>query len=165
VHALDPVFGPAADLHLGLVYQPADPITGLAGYDQDHLALVREDLANRAVDGHHEEAGCAWLAQHFGPEVTEPIRLHVAAKRYLCAVSPSYLERLSPASRKSLSLQGGAMSPQECAEFESNPAHGDALQLRRYDDAAKVPGLEVPGLEHYRERLLKMNGEFRGSSS
>ncbi len=130
-------------------------------HDVGHLLDGQdEDLADRGVDGCHEEAGCAWLAQHFGPEVTEPIRLHVAAKRYLCAVSPAYRDGLSPASRLSLSLQGGDMSDEECAAFKRNPTHRDALRLRYWDDAAKVRGLEVPGLEHYRERLAKMNVEF-----
>ncbi len=126
-------------------------------HDLGHLLDGQdEDLADRGVDGRHEEAGCAWLARHFGPEVTEPVRLHVAAKRYLCAVSPSYLDGLSPASRLSLTLQGGVMNDQEQAEFVSNPAHDDAVRLRYYDDTAKVPGLDVPGLEHYRERITRM---------
>lgn len=124
-----------------------------------------EDLANRGVDGRHEEAGCALLARHFGPEVTEPIRLHVAAKRYLCTVSPSYRDGLSPASRLSLELQGGVMSADERAEFENNPAFRDALRLRHWDDTAKVPGLEVPGLDHYRKRLSGLSGEFVGRSA
>jgi gamma-butyrobetaine dioxygenase len=129
-------------------------------HDVGHLLDGQEeDLADRGVDGRHEEAGCAWLARHFSPEVTEPIRLHVAAKRYLCTVSSTYLDRLSPASRLSLSLQGGPMSDLECAEFERNPAHGEAVRLRHWDDTAKVPGLDVPGLEHYRDRLARMNGE------
>jgi phosphonate degradation associated HDIG domain protein len=114
-----------------------------------------EDLANRGLDGRHEDAGHAWLAAHFGPTVTEPVRLHVAAKRYLCAVDPSYLAALSPASRLSLSLQGGPMKANERTDFESNPLYRDAIELRRWDDAAKVPGLAVPGLEHYRQRLEK----------
>ena len=126
-------------------------------HDVGHLLDGQdEDLADRGVDGRHEEAGCAWLARHFGPEVTEPIRLHVAAKRYLCAVAPSYLAGLSPASRLSLSLQGGPMSEDERAEFESNPSHDDAVRLRHWDDTAKVPGLDVPGLEHYRERITRL---------
>jgi phosphonate degradation associated HDIG domain protein len=128
-------------------------------HDVGHLLDGQdEDLAHRGVDGCHEEAGCVWLARHFGPDVTEPIRLHVAAKRYLCAVSPAYRDSLSPASRLSLSVQGGAMNDEERAAFEKNTAHHDALRLRYWDDAAKVPGLEVPGLEHYRERLSRMNG-------
>jgi phosphonate degradation associated HDIG domain protein len=123
-------------------------------HDVGHLLEGQdEDLAERGLDGHHEEEGCAWLAKHFGPEVTEPVRLHVTAKRYLCAVDPAYLASLSPASRMSLSLQGGPMDAEECATFESNPAYEDAIRLRRWDDTAKVRGLEVPGLECYRERL------------
>jgi gamma-butyrobetaine dioxygenase len=123
-------------------------------HDLGHLLDGQdEDLARRGRDGRHEEAGCAWLVRHFGPEVTEPIRLHVAAKRYLCAVEPAYRDGLSPASRLSLALQGGPMSDRECAEFESHPAYREAVRLRRWDDAAKVPGLDVPGLEHYRSLL------------
>ncbi len=132
-------------------------------HDVGHLLDGQdEDLANRGIDGRHEEAGGAWLARHFGPEVTAPIRLHVAAKRYLCAVDPSYLEGLSPASRLSLDLQGGPMEADERAQFESNPYYRDALRLRYWDDTAKVPDLAVPGLEHYRERLAaaaRANGE------
>jgi phosphonate degradation associated HDIG domain protein len=123
-------------------------------HDVGHLLDGQdEDLAERGVDGRHEEAGGAWLARHFGPEVTAPIRLHVAAKRYLCAVDPSYLEGLSPASRLSLDVQGGPMEADQRAQFESNPYYRDAVRLRHWDDTAKVPGLAVPGLEHYRERL------------
>ena len=91
-------------------------------HDVGHLLDGQdEDLADRGVDGRHEEAGCAWLARHFGPEVTEPIRLHVAAKRYLCAVDPSYLDGLSPASRLSLSVQGGPMGAEERAAVREQP--------------------------------------------
>jgi phosphonate degradation associated HDIG domain protein len=123
-------------------------------HDVGHLLDGQdEDLACRGVDGRHEEAGCAWLARHFGPGITEPIRLHVAAKRYLCAVFSSYLDGLTPASRLSLSLQGGPMTDDECVEFARDPYHLDAVRLRHYDDAAKVPGLHVPGLEQYRDRI------------
>lgn len=126
-------------------------------HDVGHLLDGQdEDLADRGIDGHHEEAGCAWLGRHFGPEVTEPIRLHVAAKRYLCAVDPAYLDGLSPASRLSLKLQGGPMGPAEIAAFEANPYFRDAVRLRHWDDAAKVPGLPVPGPSHYRDRLEAM---------
>ena len=90
---------------------------------------------------------------HFSLKVTEPIRLHVAAKRYLCAVDPGYLAGLSSASRLSLSLQGGPMTAEERVDFESNSFYHDAIRLRHWDDIAKVPGLKVPGLKHYRKRL------------
>jgi [1-hydroxy-2-(trimethylamino)ethyl]phosphonate dioxygenase len=123
-------------------------------HDLGHLLDGQdEDLALRGINGHHEEAGRAWLERDFGPEVTEPIRLHVAAKRYLCTVEPSYAAGLSPASRVSLELQGGSMTPAEVAAFEGNAYFRDALRLRHWDDTAKVPGLAVPGPSHYRARL------------
>jgi gamma-butyrobetaine dioxygenase len=112
-----------------------------------------ENIAEQGIDARHEMDGERWLAQHFGPEITEPVRLHVAAKRYLCTVSPEYRSQLSPASLQSLALQGGPMDAKETYAFEQNPFYRDALRLRCWDDMAKVPGLEVPGMEHYRDRL------------
>lgn len=126
-------------------------------HDVGHLLDGQdEDLAQRGVDGHHEEAGCAWLSRHFGPEVTEPVRLHVAAKRYLCAVDSAYREGLSPASQTSLELQGGPMDGDEVAAFEAHAYFHDAVRLRHWDEAAKIPGLPVPGPSHYRDRLEAM---------
>jgi phosphonate degradation associated HDIG domain protein len=111
------------------------------------------DAADHGIDTHHEEVAHAFLSEHFGPEIAEPIRMHVAAKRYLCATEPSYLGELSPASVHSLNLQGGPYSPAEVAEFELSPYARDAVRLRRYDDIGKVAGLETPDLEHYRSVL------------
>ena len=123
-------------------------------HDLGHLLHgLGEDIAERGVDARHEEAGEAWLAEVYGPEVTEPIRLHVAAKRYLCAVDRGYREQLSPASQQSLELQGGAFRPEETREFERHPYHRGAVQLRLWDDLAKAPGMVVPGIEQYRPRL------------
>ena len=123
-------------------------------HDIGHLLhQLPEDIADRGIDGQHEKIGEAWLARHFGPEVTEPVRLHVAAKRYLCAADAAYRAQLSPASRQSLALQGGPFSEAEVQEFERHPFYREAVRLRRWDDAAKIPGLAVPGLEHYRLRL------------
>jgi phosphonate degradation associated HDIG domain protein len=134
---------------------PNDLIVAALLHDVGHLFDGQdEDLADRGLDGRHEEAGCAWLTAHFGPTVTEPIRLHVAAKRYLCSVDPTYLAGLSPSSRLSLKLQGGPMKVEERAIFESSPLCDDAVLLRHWDDEAKVPGLNVAGLDHYRDRLL-----------
>jgi phosphonate degradation associated HDIG domain protein len=111
------------------------------------------DAADHGIDTHHEEVAHAFLSEHFGPEIAEPIRMHVAAKRYLCATDPSYLDELSPASVHSLNLQGGPYSAAEVAEFELSPYARDAVRLRRYDDIGKVEGLETPDLEHYRSVL------------
>src|SRR5579862_5146783 len=103
-------------------------------HDVGHLLPEQtEELAGQGVDGRHEEAGKAWLSRHFGPEVTEPIHLHVAAKRYLCAVEPGYQERLSPASALSLKLQGGPFTPEQVREFEANPHFYAAARLRHWD--------------------------------
>ena len=112
-----------------------------------------EDAAEHGIDTRHEDVAHAFLSEHFGPEIAEPIRLHVAAKRYLCATDPSYLGELSPASIHSLELQGGPYSAAEVAAFEASPHAADAVRLRRYDDAGKVAGLETPDLEHYRPVL------------
>jgi [1-hydroxy-2-(trimethylamino)ethyl]phosphonate dioxygenase len=129
-------------------------------HDCGHLLHgLSEEIADEGLDGRHEAVGEAWLTRHFGPDVTEPVRLHVAAKRYLCAVEPGYGRQLSPASLRSLELQGGPMSEEEVQEFEQNPHHQGAVQLRRWDDLAKIPGLPVPGLEHYRSRLAASSRE------
>jgi len=101
------------------------------------------------TDNRHGEQGANWLAQWFGPEVTEPVRLHVEAKRYLCAVEPGYLATLSPASVYTLGVQGGPMTGEEAARFEAGPYARDACEVRRFDDAAKDPDAVVPPLEHF----------------
>ncbi|ACU69653.1 phosphonate degradation operons associated HDIG domain protein [Catenulispora acidiphila DSM 44928] len=119
----------------------------------------RDLMAGR--DNRHSHQGADWLGAWFGPEVTEPVRLHVAAKRYLCAAEPGYFAKLSEASVYTLSVQGGPMSEQEAAEFEAGPHAADAVRLRRWDEAAKEPGADDPGFEHYRQLLAAL---VRGSS-
>jgi gamma-butyrobetaine dioxygenase len=123
-------------------------------HDVGHLLHgLPEDIADRGIDARHEATGSAYLSRHFRPEIVDPARLHVAAKRYLCAVEPMYLSGLSHASQLSLSLQGGPMSAVETHAFEREPHWQAAIACRRWDDAAKVPGLRVPGLETYRPLL------------
>jgi gamma-butyrobetaine dioxygenase len=111
------------------------------------------DAATQGIDSRHEAAGADFLARFFPAEVSEPPRLHVAAKRYLCAVEPDYFHRLSPASVLSLKLQGGPMDAREVAAFEANHHHGDAVRLRRFDETAKVAGLKTPAFDHFRGLL------------
>ncbi len=126
-------------------------------HDIGHLIhKLPEDAADRGVDTRHEQLGHAWLARYCGRQVTEPIRLHVPAKRYLCATDAEYLGQLSPASVQSLRLQGGPFGPDEIRQFEQNPYYRQSVALRRWDDLAKVPGMEVAGLDHYRPRLAKV---------
>jgi gamma-butyrobetaine dioxygenase len=101
------------------------------------------------TENRHGQSGADWLGQWFGPEVTEPVRLHVAAKRYLCGTDPSYHDQLSEASKYTLRLQGGPMSPDEAATFEALPHAADAVRLRRWDDLAKDAAHEPPPFEHF----------------
>jgi phosphonate degradation associated HDIG domain protein len=133
---------------------PARLVAAALLHDYGHFIHdLPTDSAQHGVDTQHEEVAHAFLSRHFGPEIAEPIRMHVAAKRYLCATEPAYLDQLSPASVLSLELQGGPYSPAEVAAFDESPHAEDAVRLRRWDDIGKIAGLETPDLEHYRPVL------------
>jgi len=120
-------------------------------HDIGHL-LVDEHDSNGdflARDLHHEEVGARFLANWFGPEVTEPIRLHVAAKRFLCATDSSYHDGLSAASVRSLEVQGGPMTDDEVAAFRANEGFETAVDLRRWDDGAKLSDASTPSLDTF----------------
>ncbi len=101
------------------------------------------------TDVRHGEEGARWLSQWFDEAVTEPVRLHVAAKRYLCAVEPGYFGLLSAESVRTLSLQGGPMTAEEAAAFEALPRAMDAVAVRRWDDQAKDPAVTPPEFAHF----------------
>lgn len=126
-------------------------------HDYGHLITdLPEDSARNGVDTRHEELGFAFLQRWFPAAVTEPIRLHVAAKRYLVATDPTYAETLSPASILSLELQGGPMSEDEIIAFEALPHATAACRLRRWDDAGKDPEMPTRPIESYRELLSSL---------
>ncbi|WP_193560438.1 HD domain-containing protein [Dankookia rubra] len=125
-------------------------ITASLLHDIGHMVHeLGESPAEAGIDDLHEVRGHEFLAGCFGPEVTEPVRLHVAAKRYLCGTEPDYFAKLSKDSVLSLSLQGGPMSAEEVADFAALPGAQDAIRLRRFDEQAKVKGLETPPVEHF----------------
>jgi len=126
-------------------------------HDIGHLVEdVAADLADWTADARHEEIGAGWLARRFPADVSEPVRLHVPAKRYLCATDPTYVGMLSGASVVTLKLQGGPMGPRELLQFETERYYEDALQVRRWDDLGKVAGLKTPGLAEYRGLIEKL---------
>lgn len=130
--------------------QGAPVIVAALLHDVGHLFEPEFERAmDLDKDGRHEDIGHAFLKRWFGPEVTEPVRLHVAAKRYLCATRSGYFESLSPASVHSLSLQGGPMSPDEVAAFERQAHYEAAVQVRIYDDLAKDADRKTPPLGHF----------------
>ncbi|MGO1117653.1 HD domain-containing protein [Rhodovibrionaceae bacterium A322] len=104
----------------------------------------------------HDQSGGDYLEPLFGKAVSEPVRLHVVAKKYLCAVEDDYFDKLSPASVYTLGKQGGPMSVEECKVFESNPHYKDAVRLRRWDDLGKVEGVHVEPFAHYRPMMEKL---------
>ena len=119
-------------------------------HDIGHLlGSPADDLADWHRDARHEVSGARWLAARFGQEVAEPVRLHVPAKRYLCAIDGGFIGRLSAASIQTLKLQGGPMSPEEILAFETEPYRRDAILLRQWDDQGKVAGRRTPGFSHY----------------
>ncbi|MGL4423584.1 MAG: HD domain-containing protein [Gemmataceae bacterium] len=132
-----------------LAVEDAQPATLVA-------AALLHDIGHLLGDGPgapHEELGLKALQELFPAAVTDPVRLHVAAKRYLVTVEADYAASLSPASIESLRRQGGPMTPTEQAAFEAEPHFSAAVQLRRYDDAAKVVAQPTPGLTDFRPYL------------
>lgn len=125
-------------------------------HDYGHFFEGRGDVAEQdGADAHHQAHGAALLRRWFGPEVTTPIALHVAAKRHLCAVEPAYEATLSDASRLSLKLQGGAFTAEQARKFSAAPFADEAVRLRRWDDAGKVVGAVIPPLDAYADLLVR----------
>src|SRR4051794_29863320 len=130
----------------------APPATVLASllHDVGHMIhTLGDNPAGRGVDDVHEQLGADWLAKRFGPEVSEPVRLHVAAKRYLCTIESDYFGKLAPDSVRSLELQGGLMSPDELETFRAHPQYAEAVRVRRFDEAAKDPRATTPDFDYY----------------
>jgi [1-hydroxy-2-(trimethylamino)ethyl]phosphonate dioxygenase len=115
-----------------------------------------DDYIEQGIDNHHDEAGAQVLQRFFPPLVTDCVRLHVAAKRFLCAADANYFGKLSDASVKTLALQGGPMSAEEAAEFRNCPHFEDVVRVRLWDDAAKEPNRRVPAFEHYAALLQRV---------
>jgi len=125
-------------------------VTASLLHDLGHLLHdMGDDPAAEGVDDVHQFIALPFLRHVFPESVLAPIRLHVDAKRYLCAVEPGYWEALSPASKRSLELQGGIYSPAEAQSFMDQDFAEDAVNLRRWDDQAKTPGLPTPPLAHF----------------
>ena len=138
----------AALLHdLGHIVGANQPVYGPAGAETEAMP-EKDDL--------HQYVALPFLRSLFADAVLEPIKLHVDAKRYLCAVDAAYWADLSPASKHSLVLQGGAFDSAQIQAFEALPFSQEAVRLRRYDDLAKVPGALTGGLAHFSQTMSRV---------
>lgn len=125
-------------------------ITAALLHDIGHLIGSQyEGMAEKGIDRRHEVIGRVFLSKWFGEDVTAPVALHVPAKRYLCAVDSDYAYALSPASQRSLELQGGAFDGNDARRFIESPRAKDAVRLRRWDEDSKNPDAMTPGLNHF----------------
>ena len=125
-------------------------------HDVGHLLHdLPDDASDTGVDDHHERSGNQFLKGIFPQAVTEPVRLHVAAKRYLCTIDETYLRTLSRPSVVSFEIQGGKMTPDEMENFAGCAYAEDSVKLRRWDDAAKDPTASPPPLSHF-ESILRL---------
>ncbi|GAA5157334.1 HD domain-containing protein [Viridibacterium curvum] len=131
--------------------EPPSLILAALLHDLGHL-LIQESMSE---DRRHQDIPGPFI-DWLGEAVIEPIRLHVAAKRYLCAVDPAYHASLSPASQHTLALQGGIYNTAEATAFAALSFAQEAMRLRRYDDLAKVPGLPTPPLAHFLRHAREM---------
>jgi phosphonate degradation associated HDIG domain protein len=129
-------------------------ITASLLHDIGHLLHdLPDDASDNGIDDMHELLGNKFLHNYFKQAAVEPVKLHVQAKRYLCAVEKGYYESLSEPSKISLSFQGGVMSQDEVLDFEQHEFYKDAVSLRRWDDLAKDPNLVSPKIETFVEAI------------
>jgi phosphonate degradation associated HDIG domain protein len=146
--------------------QPEEIVVAALLHDIGHFTsefgtFTMEDTEDR----YHEDAGAELLEQFFPRVITDCVKYHVAAKRYLCATKPEYFRRLSPASVHSLSLQGGPMSVEEVAEFGKNPNLEAIVQVRYLDEAGKRADMETPDFGHFTPMVQRMvDAHVRGAA-
>ena len=122
-------------------------------HDYGHFILENPDeLVKENLDGKHEEIGYEYLKKIFKKEITEPIKYHVLAKRYL-AKDKQYFDLLSEASKTSLRLQGGTLNDEECIKFEAQRSFKSTILLRKFDEAAKKTNVKMKSIHDYQKLL------------
>ena len=134
---------------------PKEIITAALLHDIGHLLYDGEDPVHEGKDGYHENLGADYLSEYFGEAVTLPIRAHVDSKRYLSAVEKEYYELLSEASKKSLEVQGGPFTKEQADEFIQKPFMKQAVEIRRFDDQAKILNKKTPDLSHFKQYVVQ----------
>jgi phosphonate degradation associated HDIG domain protein len=131
-------------------------VTACLLHDLGHMLNDQGETPTlRGLDDTHQYFALPFLRGLFSDHVLDTIRLHVDAKRYLCATRADYWAALSADSKRSLKLQGGVYDEKQCIEFIAQPAAPDAVKLRRWDDQAKQPNLSTPALQHFLNRAAR----------
>lgn len=131
-------------------------VTAALLHDLGHLLHDLGDTPSlHGVDDIHQYRALPFLRGLFDDEVLNAIKLHVDAKRYLCATHAGYFDDLSVDSKRSLVLQGGIFSVDEAAKFIVQPGAQDAVRLRLWDDLAKDADMITPPLSHFMQRAKR----------
>ena len=139
---------------------PGSTIAAALLHDVGHLIYEDGDPIHAGKDGHHENLGADYLSKYFHEDVTIPIRAHVDSKRYLSSTEDGYYDSLSEASKLSLKVQGGPFTKEEAEEFIRKPFMKEAVEMRRFDDMAKVLNKKTPDLNHFRPYLEEAYKNF-----
>ena len=134
-------------------------------HDIGHISEAAKDAAGGVDDDNrmgafgvkdHEELGAEFLREKgFSKKVYRLVESHVEAKRYLTARDPAYYAELSDASKKTLEYQGGPMTDEEADAFEQYPLFTLIIQMRKWDEQAKIEHKPLPDLQHYRRMMLR----------
>ena len=126
-------------------------------HDIGHLLIPDATEAHfSGVDAHHDKIGSQWVKERFPESVSLPILLHVDAKKYLVATGNEYYEKLSQASKDTLAMQGGPLSPQEAAEYLLMPGAQEAVQVRLWDDQAKIRGKATSQISDFKAIIERL---------
>ena len=125
-----------------------------------HLLYEDKDPIHEGKDGRHENLGADYLSQYFDNDVTQPIRAHVDSKRYLATVEEGYYDLLSEASKLSLAVQGGPFTKEEAKKFIDKPFMKEAVEMRRFDDMAKILNKKTPDINYFRPYVEKAQNSF-----
>lgn len=141
---------------------PTEVILGAFLHDIGHLVGKDKSLEQMITNGqvigvqHHDKVGEEYLKElGFPKAITDFVRGHVSAKRYLVYKKPGYYAQLSSASKMTLVHQGGPMTAEEAEMFEKCDAFQAILRMRHWDEQAKDPNVIIDSLDKY-ENMCRM---------